>query len=371
MDACSSRWMRSLFLLVALLVALAGLLSGDRTDAQPIQGAPQVIKVGVYVSPPFVVKEGDGYSGMAIELWQKVAAELAIVSKYQEFQNDTDLVDALAKGAVDAAVTNLSVTKSRAQNVDFTQPWFDAGLRVMVHSDTGASLSDIIRDLKDAGHLTNFAWIAIGILVVTLLMTLFDRRFDPEFHQRWRDGLADNFYHVTSLATKGEASRKNLFGWVGRIGQGLWLLASLAVIAYVASAITSVMTASHIANRINSVADLQRKVVGVLSGSAAEDYMRVSKIRTMPFNHITEAADALTRREVSAIVGDNPILEYFSHTHPNLPLDVVGSTFHPEKYGFAFTAGSALTKPVSLSIIGLQEGGESEKLRTRYFGFKP
>ncbi|MPZ37260.1 MAG: transporter substrate-binding domain-containing protein [Rhizobiales bacterium] len=336
-----------------------------------MQSTPQVIKVGVYVSPPFVVKEGGGYSGMAIELWQKVAAELAIVSKYEEFQNDAELVEAVANGTVHAAVTNLSVTKSRAQNIDFTQPWFDAGLRVMVHSDTRISLMDIISDLRDAGHLRNFAWIAVAILVATVLMTAFDRKFDPEFHQRWRDGLADNFFHVTSLATKGEAERKNLFGWVGRIGQGLWLLGSLAVIAYVASAITSVMTASHIANQINSVADLQRKIVGVLSGSAAEDYMKASKIRTMPFNHIAEAADALVRREVSAIVGDNPVLEYFSHIRPHLPLDVVGSTFHPQKYGFAFTAGSPLTKPASLSIIGLQESGEIEKLRIRYFGFKP
>lgn len=367
MDACSSRRMRNLF----YLLALACLLTGGRTDAQPSQPNSQVVKVGVYVNPPFVLKEGDGYSGMAVELWQKVAADLAVVSKYEEFQNDADLVEAVANGTVHAAVTNLGITTSRAQRVDFTQPWFDAGLRVMVHSDARANIIDLIGDLRDAGHLANFAWIAVGILAATVLLTIFDRRFDTEFHRRWRDGLAENFHHVTSLATKGEASRKNLLGWVGRIGQGLWLLCSIAVIAYVASSITSVMTASHISNRINSVADLQGKIVGVRRGSVGEDYMKASKVRTRSFNHIAEAAAALARREISAIVDDNPVLEYFSHTHPDLPLDVVGNTFHPDKYGFAFTPGSTLTKPVSLRIIGLQESGEVEKLRSRYFGFKP
>ena len=76
--------MRNLF----YLLALACLLAGGRTDAQPSQPTSQedFVKVGVYVNPPFVLKEGDGYSGMAVELWQKVAADLAVVSKYEEFR---------------------------------------------------------------------------------------------------------------------------------------------------------------------------------------------------------------------------------------------------------------------------------------------
>lgn len=357
-----------LFILVLLLIAA-------RADAQPapqaVQPAPQVIKVGVYVSPPFVMKGDNGYSGMAVELWQKATAGLSIVSEYQEFPNTADLMTALADGKVHAAVTNLGITKARAQIVDFTQPWFDSGLRVMVHSDARSSIRALIDGLRDAGHLANFAWIAVIMLLATALMTIFDRKLDTEFHKRWRDGLAENLYHVISLATKGEADRKNLLGWAGRIGGAMWLLCSVAVIAYVASSITSVMTASHIQNQINSVADLQGRIVGVRAGSVAEDYLQTFKLRKRPFNHINEAVAALVKREIAAIVDDNSILEYFAHTHPDQPLDIVGNTFRTEKYAFAFTAGSPLTKQVSLSIIGLQENGEVEKLRARYFGFKP
>jgi len=364
MESCSSQLMKRL----PLLLALAVVLVAGRTDAQP---APKVIEVGVYVSPPFVLKLGNGYSGMAVDLWQKATADLAIVSHYKEFQNVADLVDAVASGRVHAAVTNLSITRARAQILDFTQPWFDSGLRVMVHSDARASVMGLVDGLRDAGHLANFAWIAVVMLLATVLMTIFDRKVDAEFHQRWRDGLAENFYHVISLATKGEASRKNLLGWIGRIGEALWLLCSVAVIAYVASSITSVMTASHIANQIKSVADLQGRIVGVRIGSVAEDYLSAFKVRKRLFNHIHEAADALVWRDISAIVDDNSILEYFAHTHPHLPLDVVGNTFRAEKYGFAFTVGSSFARPVSLRIIELQENGEAETLRARYFGFKP
>ena len=365
---------RQLMKRLPFLVILALLLIAGGADAQPApQGTstPQVIKVGVYVSPPFVIKGDNGYSGMAIELWQKAVADLGVVSQYQEFPNTVDLMNAVANGKVQAAVTNLGITKARAQVADFTQPWFDSGLRVMVHSDARSSFMALIDGLRDAGHLANFAWIAAIMLLATALMTIFDRKMDAEFHQGWREGLAENFYHVISLATKGEANRKNLLGWAGRVGEAMWLLCSVAVIAYVASSITSVMTASHLSNQINSVADLQGRIVGVRVGSVAEDYLHTFKVRKRPFDHIDEAADALVKREIAAVVDDNSVLEYFTHTHPHQPLDVVGNTFRTEKYGFAFTAGSPLAKPVSLRIIGLQENGEVEKLRARYFGFKP
>jgi polar amino acid transport system substrate-binding protein len=48
-------------------------------------------------------------------------------------------------------------------------------------------------------------------------MTIFDRHFDESFPKRWREGLAESFHHVVSIATSGKTSRKNLFGWLGRI----------------------------------------------------------------------------------------------------------------------------------------------------------
>jgi len=359
---------------VIFLAVLACLLLANRSVAQGVTQAtpaPQLVRVGVYVSPPFVMKEGNSYSGMAIELWQKVAAGSAIASEFVEYPTYADLVDAVKNSQVDAAVTDLSITEDRAKVVDFSHSWFDSGLRVMVHSDPNSSISTIIDDLREAGHLRNFGWIALCIMLGTIIVTIIDRLFDEEFPQSWREGFAENFYHMISLATQGETSRKNLFGWVGRIWQGLWLLVSVAVVAYVTSSITSVMTASHIANRINSVTDLHGKTVAVRAGSVAEKNMKQQQIRTVPFPHIEDAVNALLNREVNAVVADNPALEYFAHTHPDLPLDVVGDTFDPEKYGFAFPPGSALTKPVSLGVIALRENGVLKEMKTRYFGFDP
>lgn len=331
----------------------------------------EAMKVGVYISPPFVVKNDDVYSGMAIDLWADISARIGRKSEFIEYQNYTDLINAVAADQVEAGVTNLTITENRARAVDFTHPWFDSGLRVMIHKEAGSTFSDILKGLENAGYLTTYGWIGFTILISTIALTLFDRRFDVNFPRSWREGFAENFYHIMSIATSGKSSRKNLFGWIGRIWQAFWMMCGIGIIAYVTSSVTSVMTVAHISRNIETVADLQDKLVGVRAGSVAEAYLRSSSIATAPFNHLTDAVTALLNDEVSAIVADAPVLEYYTHTNPRVPVQVVGNIFHPDKYGFAFPRKSPLVKPATVAIIRAHETEEIAKLKNKYFGYQP
>src|SRR5699024_11761295 len=111
----------------------------------------------------------------------------------------------------------------------------------MVSTEQVAIAGSLFKGLSESGHLKAYAWLFFIIIVATVLMTLFDRRFDKDFPTRWREGIAESFYSVMSVATSGRPpSRKNLFGWVGRIWQALWLVCGVAVLAYVTSSVTSV-----------------------------------------------------------------------------------------------------------------------------------
>ncbi len=337
-------------------------------SASYAQQAPKPVQVGVYVSEPFVNKQGNAFSGMAIDIWQDIATRMNLASQYVEYPNYTELVKAVSEGKVEAAVTNLTITEQRAEIVDFTHPWFDAGLRIMVHTQAGSGWDDLISRLDDAGHLATYAWI-LGILVAaTVLLTIFDRRFDEGFPKRWREGLAESFYHVVSIATSGKTSRKNLFGWVGRIWQTFWMVFGIAIIAYMTSSITSVMTVAHIDNNISNLSDLQGKSVGVRAGGVAERFLKSRSIATVPFDHMPEAVNALVSDEIAAIVGDGPVLEYYAHQHADQPVDLVGNVFSPDKYGFAFPRHSELVKPASVAIISAHESEEVAKLKAKYFG---
>ncbi len=347
-------------LLTLLLVVVSSVSYAQQT--------PGSVQVGVYVSEPFVNKQGSSYSGMAIDIWQDIATRMNLVSQYVEYPNYTELVKAVSEGKVEVAVTNMTITEQRAEIVDFTHPWFDAGLRIMVHTEAGNGWDDLITRLDDAGHLATYAWILAILVAATLLLTIFDRRFDEGFPKRWREGLAESFYHVVSVATSGKTSRKNLFGWVGRIWQTFWMVFGIAIIAYVTSSITSVMTIAHIDNNISNLSDLQGKSVGVRAGSVSEQFLKSRSIATVPFDHMPEAVSALLNDEIAAIVGDGPVLEYYAHQNADQPVDLVGNIFSPDKYGFAFPRHSELVKPATVAIISAHESETIAKLKAKYFG---
>ncbi|WP_346892186.1 transporter substrate-binding domain-containing protein [uncultured Roseibium sp.] len=361
MSAGQQRFFR---LLSTLLLILASSLASHAQD-----GDSGKLKVGIHDSPPFVMHKDGQPAGMAVDLWKELADELGVTYQYQVFPTVRGLVDATADGQIDVAVTNLTVTRKRAERIDFTQPWFDAGLRIMVNEDRGSGFAAIVEGLRDAGHLQAYGWLAFVIVAATVFLTLFDRRFNPDFPGTWRDGMAESFYSVMSVATSGRLpSRKNTFGWIGRVMQAFWLVCGIAVLAYVTSSVTSVMTTLSLSSQIHSLEDLPGTTSGVFEGSIAEEFAREEGLRTRSYDNIDAAVSALLSNDIAAIIGDAPVLEYYAYKHPGEPLDVVGPLFEPDKYAFALPPNSPLTRPLSLAILSAKEKGFVEDLRIKYFG---
>lgn len=357
-----------LLLFLLLIATRPGLAQDAQQEPQPSLPAGS-ITVGLYVSPPFVMEENGVYTGMAIDLWESLALKNELAFEYKAYPTIRELVDATANREIGVAVTNLTITRKRANRIDFTQPWFDAGLRILVPDSQGASFSEVMTGLSDSGYLRAYGWLALVVLVATVLMTVFDRRFDKGFPKGWPEGVSESFYSVMSVVTSGKApSRKNLFGWPGRIWQALWLVCGIAVMAYVTSSVTSVMTTLSLTNQINSVADLPSKAIGVFAGSVAEEYAQASGWSYLELDAIDDAVAALKAGRIDAVVGDAPVLEYYAHTHPGEDVDVVGPIFEPDKYGFALANNSRWTRPMTLELLTAHETELIEQLRVRYFG---
>ncbi len=328
------------------------------------------LSIGLYKSPPFVMTNERGIvSGMAVSLWEKIAAELSLKTRYKFYESYKDIILATASGDIDVAVTSLTITKKRAETVNFTQPWFDSGLQIMVAKEQGHGLRSVVSGLSSAGHLKVYAWMALIVCIATAALTVFDRKFDPDFPPRWRDGLAEGFYTVMSVMTSGRPpARSKLFGWIGRIFAGFWLLCGIAVLAYITSSITSVMTSLAISGVIHGPDDLPGKTIGVLEGSVAQDYCREAGLQSRSYRNIDDAAKALENKKIDAVISDAPVLQYFAGLQAEQNLEVVGELFEPDKFGFALPIDSELDKPITVALLGLKEGGFVEELREFYFG---
>lgn len=132
----------SLLLILSIFIAACG---SKETAGEKEKGG-KVYKVGVDTTyPPFEFKEGNDYKGIDIELINAIA-------KNQGFKIELSPMDfggiipAMQANQLDVAIAGMSITDERKKVVDFSTPYFDAGLTVIVKEDNSSIKS--VDDLK-------------------------------------------------------------------------------------------------------------------------------------------------------------------------------------------------------------------------------
>jgi len=94
------------------------------------------LRVGVDTAfVPFEFKGKDGkYTGFDVELWDAIAKRLTL--EYELIPMDFNgLIPGLTTGNLDVVLAAIFIKSSREKAIDFSHPYFRAGLKVMVRSE--------------------------------------------------------------------------------------------------------------------------------------------------------------------------------------------------------------------------------------------
>jgi polar amino acid transport system substrate-binding protein len=355
--------------LAAASILIALMVTSVTAASAPRPQSSMPLKVGVCMEPPFVSKLPNGYGGLAIELWEQIAFSQGWQTKYIEAASFPELLDMVHQGTVDIAIGDLTITSQRLKAIDFSQPYFDSGLQIMVGSHRHSGLRGLVSGMYEAGHLRIIAAGAGLLMLATVFLTIFDRRLDPEFHKEWLPGLADSFYHVMSTSVTGNTTHKRIIdGPVGVVLAALCLLLGVLIAAYITSSMTSVMTANTLRGEINGPQDLAGKKIGIIAGTAAEAYCRTTGLNAEGFSDMDSAVHALIAGRVTAIVYNAPTLRFYEREHPDLPITEVGPLFAPRKFGFAMPLASPLEHTINPALLELIEDGFIDRLSLKYLG---
>ncbi|NLV16677.1 MAG: basic amino acid ABC transporter substrate-binding protein [Syntrophomonadaceae bacterium] len=131
-----------LFLSTLLVVALVFPLVGCGGE----QSSEKVLKIGTNATfPPFEFQQSNEFTGFDIDLINAIAEEQG----YQVEINHMDfkaLIPGLQNDKIDGAIAAMTINAERLESVDFTTPYFDAGLIIAVGQDNDTILST--EDLK-------------------------------------------------------------------------------------------------------------------------------------------------------------------------------------------------------------------------------
>lgn len=359
--------MRPLFFLALLLVSqLAGLAESVRVVTRDIE--------------PYSFEKDGRRVGFAAELWDNVARQLKLDYEYTTVGSAKEMVAAVQSKSADVAVGALSITAEREKAIDFSQPFYESGLAIAVTKQSGG-FTDIIWSF----FRNLFTWQLVVGVAVTLLVMFVISHFvwmyehpvnEDQWPRSYLAGMGESFWWTLSIFLVGGADNKGPVGLGGRIVATIWMLASVIAVSLLTASLSAVLTVNSLHGDINGPNDLPGREVATIAGSTTETYLQKfgrdggQKVTIKTFPNVADCLGALQKGEVRAVVFDAPILKYYVNKIDPENLELVGSLFERNNYGFGLQQDSALREPINQVLLDLAENGTLDDLERKWFGVK-
>jgi polar amino acid transport system substrate-binding protein len=369
-------------LAVAVVVLTTILLTAGDAFSQESNPAPTTARtrlvVGLTQSPPFCIHGEDGsWSGISVELWEWIAADLGVETEFRE-STVTGLFDELAPGGpLDVSIGALTITAEREDRLDFSESFYLSGLGLAVKTapGTGGILAWLGRVL-----VWNFWKIVVALLaslaLVAMLIWALERKSNPkEF------GGDGKVYRGIGSALWWSAVTMTTVGYgdlaprspVGRLVAIAWMFISLFLVSWFTASMASILTTERMDVGTGGLVvrgpdDLRRLHVGVITGTSSEDYMRRHQIDYISIPP-RELLEAVLNGRVQAVLADAPTLRYAARSEMYAgKITVLPQTFQTEQYGIALRDGSPWRKPVDRALLHLLASSAWRDLVYRYLG---
>ncbi|XP_073123778.1 glutamate receptor 3.2-like isoform X3 [Henckelia pumila] len=344
-------------------------------NGRPLRiGIPNRASYKAYVSKDKNTNETLGYTidvfKAAIDLLPyKVPHEFIPFGDGQKNPKYAELVKAITTGKFDAAVGDIAVVTNRTRIVDFTQPYIESGLVVVV---------PIRKQISSAwAFLRPFTppmWAVTGafFVLVGIVIWMLEHKINDEFRGPPKKQVTTILWF--GFSTMFFAQKENTTSGLARMVLIIWLFAVLIITSSYTASLTSMLTVQHLAPSIKGIESLidSNDRIGVQEGSYVEDYLKmelnIAKSRIVHLRTPEKCVEALTNGRVSAIVDERPYMDLFLSNYCNF--QQVGQEFTKSGWGFAFPRDSPLAIDLTTAILTLSETGELKRLREKWLKTK-
>uniref|UniRef100_A0A453KVN9 Glutamate receptor n=1 Tax=Aegilops tauschii subsp. strangulata TaxID=200361 RepID=A0A453KVN9_AEGTS len=341
------------------------------------------LTIGMPVKPgfeEFVRFENGKATGFCVDVFEAVVKELSydVPRHYEQFgdgegsSNGTydELVYEVYLKRYDAVVGDITILANRSSYVDFTLPYTESGVRMLV------PVQD--RRQKTAWTflrpLTADLWLGTGAFFIFtgFVVWSIEHRINQDFRGSPASQIGSVFYF--SFSTLVFAHREQILNNLSRIAIVVWLFVVLIVQQSYTASLSSILTVEQLQPTVTNLEEVVRNGgnVGYLNDSFLPGLLKRLKIdesKMIAFDSPVEYDEALSSGKVAVIVDEIPYLKVFLSKYCQ-KYTMVGPTYKFDGFGYAFPLGSPLTADITRGILKLASSGKMAELQKDLYGDK-
>ncbi|KAK6124363.1 hypothetical protein DH2020_041856 [Rehmannia glutinosa] len=318
------------------------------------------------------------YSGFCIDIFLEVLKILEqrypLPYEFIPFYGSYDeIVDCVANKTFDAVIGDITILANRSGAVEFTQPFTESGLTMVVTVKSQAQNKAWIFVQPFTGEM----WAITGaiLLYTVLIVWLLERQLNPEYEGRWWNQLNTALWFTCSSLFF--AHREKVYNNYTRIVVLVWLFVVLALTSSYTANLSSLLTVPRLVPSVSGIQWLKDKNAKI--GCDGDSFVRKYLENVLGFHpdnikNISSQYDYPKEFESGNITAaflelpyQKAFLNYYCEGYivSGNTSSAVGDRFGG--LGFAFQKGSPIADDVSQAILTLSENGRLKQLELEYF----
>ncbi|CDY50140.1 BnaC04g40290D [Brassica napus] len=301
----------------------------------------------------------------------------SVIHRYVTFDTPNHSYDTLVEqvhnGMFDAAVGDITIRENRFLSVDFTLPYTESGVFMLV-------------PMKDNENNTWFflqpwsldLWVttACFFIFIGFIVWILEHRVNTDFRGPPHHQIGTSFWF--SFSTINFAHREKVVSNLARFVVIVWCFVVLVLTQSYTANLTSFLTVQRLKPEVTTVNELikNEEIVGYQNGSFVLKFLikkgfQVSKLKA--YNSAEECHTLLitgtSKGGIAAAFDEVAYLKVIISQYCN-KYAIVEPSFKSSGFGFVFPKNSPLTDDVSRAILEVIENDEMQQIENKWFSKK-
>ncbi|XP_044019132.1 glutamate receptor ionotropic, NMDA 2B isoform X3 [Aphidius gifuensis] len=334
-------------------------------------------------------------SGFCIDLLQKFSEEIGFTyelvrvedGKWGTVDNGkwNGLIADLVNRKTDMVLTSLMINSEREAVVDFTEPYMETGIAIVVAKRTG-----IISPTAFLEPFDTASWMLVGIVAIhaaTFMIFLFEWLSPSGFNMKMdlsenhRFSLSRTYWLVWAVLFQAAVHIDSPRAFTARFMTNIWAMFAVVFLAIYTANLAAFMITREEYHEFTGLDDSRL--------SKPWTHKPMFKFGTIPWSHtdstlskyfkpmhaymstynkstVVDGIEAVRSGEIDAFFYDGTVLDYLVAQDEECRLLTVGSWYAMTGYGLAFARKSKYVEMFNKRLLDYRENGDLERLR-RYW----